>query len=226
MDERVLLFDVNETLLDVRAMAPRFEAAVGDAGLLPVWFGLLLRYSLEVSVIADYRPFDELAANALETALRGAGRSVEPHAIDTVVAAMTELPAHPDVAPALQRLTAAGFRLSTLTNSRSAVVRDQLAFAGIDHHFDHMLSVEDVRRFKPHPATYAHAASALGAPIDQLTLVAAHDWDVNGALAAGAAAAFVERPSATRAAHNTIPDIVGPDLGAVADQLIESIAHD
>ena len=222
MKRPVLVFDVNETLLDVKAMRPAFEATFGDATLMGDWFSMLLRYSLEVSVTGDYRSFDELAEAALAVAARRQGHDPTPDDVTSVIATMSNLPAHPDVAQGLADLSEAGFSLITLTNSRTEVVGAQLAFAGIAEHFDATLSVESVRAFKPAPATYEFAANTVDRPIDELLLIAAHDWDVNGALLAGAGAAFVERPGATRAPHNQIPAMVGPDLISVAAQLIDT----
>jgi 2-haloacid dehalogenase len=218
----VLVFDVNETLLDVRALTPAFSSAFGDAALLPAWFGLLLRYSLEVTVTGDYRPFDELAMDALLTAAAQADRQVSAPDAAAIIEAMAELPAHPDVAPALERLNAAGYRLVTLTNSRLEIVERQLRFAGIGDAFDTLLSIEDVERFKPAPETYALAAERTGTAIGDIMLVAAHDWDVNGALLAGAQAAFVEREGVTRARHDRIPSLSASDLAVIADLLTDA----
>jgi len=217
----VLLFDVNETLLDVRAMSPAFTETFGDAELLPKWFGTLLRYSLEVSVTGDYRSFDELAAGALMTTATSAGKSVTIDQATTVVATMSQLPAHSDVADGLGLLKQYGFRLATLTNSRLDVAHAQLEFAGLDSYFDTIMSVETVQRFKPHADTYHYGAEQLGVPIGAITMVAAHDWDVNGALLAGANAAFIERPGVARAPHARIPELVAPDIGALSRLLTQ-----
>lgn len=215
MTADVLLFDVNETMLDVKALAPKFTEMFGDADLLGEWFALLLRYSLDVTTTGDYRPFDELAAGALVTTATRAGKAIHADQATALADAMAELPAHPDVADALWTLKASGFRLATLTNSRLDVVRSQLEFAELDSFFDTVLSVETVERFKPHPDTYLYAASQLGVPIGAITMVAAHDWDVNGALLAGANAAFIERPGSPRAPHAQIPELVAPDIGGL-----------
>ncbi len=217
----VLLFDVNETLLDVKALGSAFSATFGDSELLPEWFGLLLRYSLEVSVTGDYRSFDELAVAALMTAANRAEKPIDHDEAAGLVDAMSQLPAHPDVADGLAALSAYGFRLATLTNSRLEVAHQQLESAGLTSHFDKVMSVESVKRFKPHADTYRYAAEQLDVPIGAITMVAAHDWDVNGALLAGANAAFIERPGAARAAHDRIPELVAPDIGALATLLTQ-----
>ena len=215
----VLLFDVNETLLDVKALAKNFTATFGDADLLGEWFGMLLRYSLEVSVTGDYHSFDELAVGALMTSATRVGKPVSVEDATALVGAMSELPPHPDVVDGLAALKQYGFKLATLTNSRLDVAHAQLGFAGIESYFDAVMSVETVQRFKPHGDTYRYAAEQLDVPIGAITMVAAHDWDVNGALLAGANAIFIDRPGAARAAHDRIPELVAPDLGALVSLL-------
>jgi FMN phosphatase YigB (HAD superfamily) len=107
---------------------------------------------------------------------------------------MQELSPHPEVPAALGRLRDAGLRLAALTNSTRQVAQAQLANAGLAELFEQILSADQVGRLKPAPEPYRMAAEALGVPVGQLWLVAAHGWDVAGALAAGCRAAFVARP--------------------------------
>ena len=107
---------------------------------------------------------------------------------------MRTLPPYPDVAPALDRLREGGFTLCSLTNSSLEVSRAQLEHAGIADRFEAILSADQVGRLKPAPEPYRLVAGTFDAPIGEVRLIAAHAWDCAGALAAGAAAAFVARP--------------------------------
>ena len=113
-----------------------------------------------------------------------------------------------------------GLRLVTLTNSAPAAVQQQLANAGLNAFFERSFSVDPVRRFKPAPEAYRSVADALGVPVDQLRLVAAHAWDIVGALRAGCAAAFVARPGKVLYPLGPQPDIVGPNLRQVAQAIV------
>lgn len=77
-----------------------------------------------------------------------------------------------------------------------------------------------MRRFKPAPEAYRSVANALGVPVDQLRLVAAHAWDIVGALRAGCAAAFVAGPGKVLYPLGPLPDIVGPDFRKVAQAIV------
>jgi 2-haloacid dehalogenase len=80
--------------------------------------------------------------------------------------------------------------------------------------------MDTVQQFKPVTETYRMAARELGVATSDLRLVAAHDWDVAGALRAGWAAAFMARPGMVLGPLSERPDIVGRDLREVVDQIL------
>ena len=183
------------------------------------WFGLMLRLSLVATVTRTYRPFDVLGKDALVITAGKYGLALEKEALDIILGDMQRLPPHSDVIPALTRFRKAGYRMATLTNSAPPVLAAQLNHAGLADFFEHQISVDAVGLFKPAPETYRHAAGQLGVAIGDIRLVAAHDWDVTGAIRAGARAAFVARKGMVLGQTAEIPDIVGPDLLAIAVQL-------
>lgn len=217
---KAIVFDVNETLLDLRAMEPLFEEAFGSTDLLAPWFGQLLRHSLVATVTDTYSPFDVLGVDALQLTAAKAGLDLSENGAAHVVDGMRYLPPHPDVLPAITRLRDHGFSIATLTNSPQHLLTAQLTNAEIADLFDMTLTVDPVRKFKPHLDTYRSGAERLGVDMSELRLVAAHDWDVSGAIRAGAAAAFVARPGMVLSGASETPDIVGPDLEAVAAAII------
>jgi 2-haloacid dehalogenase len=76
-----------------------------------------------------------------------------------------------------------------------------------------------VQRLKPAPKTYQMAAERLGVPLGEIRLVAAHAWDIAGALRAGCAA-FVARPGMVLDPLVPAPDVVGADMGEVAEHIL------
>jgi 2-haloacid dehalogenase len=216
---QVCVFDVNETLLDLSALDPFFERTFRDAAVRREWFAQMLQLALTATITGQYRPFGEHALAALEMLGARRGVSIGDGERAAVREGMTSLPAHPDVRPALERLRAADVRLATLTNSTLEVAEAQLAFAGIRDLFEASLSADSVQRLKPAPEPYRHAAEQLGVSMGEVLLVAAHGWDVAGAMAAGAQAAFVARPGMVRDPRGREPDLVVADLGELADRL-------
>lgn len=110
--------------------------------------------------------------------------------------------------------------MAAFTQASQRVLDAQLRHAGLIHYFEQGISVADVRRFKPHLATYRYAAERMGVAPAQATLLAAHGWDVAGAQRAGLAAGFVARPGQTLYPLAPPPDYQGKTLVEVARQLI------
>lgn len=218
-DREVVLFDVNETLLDLSALAPAFSSIL-PVESMTVWFLRMLHNSLVANSTGHYESFDRQGVDALMVTARSVGVSLSEPQAARIVAGMTSLPPHPDVVPALERLAESGFRLATLTNSSATVLEEQMSNAGLVDFFEELISVEVVQQFKPAPATYLYAAGRLRVPIDDVRLVAAHSWDVTGASRAGAKTAYVSRGKSVPGPLSETPEIVGEDLVAVADSII------
>lgn len=202
----VIAFDVNETLLDLSPLDP----LLGGAEVRKRWFAQMLQIAFVGGLTGNYVDFPTAQRAALT--MLGLDNAAE------VAARMRELPLHPDVVPALERLS--GFTLVALTNSPLAVVTEQFEFNGVTGLFDAILSADDVRALKPQARAYQHVGDTLGVPLAQVRLVAAHGWDIAGALAAGCQGAFVRRPGQELIPIGPQPDIVGNDLLDVADALV------
>lgn len=217
---RVIVCDVNETLLDVAALEPDFKDVFGDARVLQDWFATVLLYSEVATLAGPYTDFASIAGAALDMTATARNVTMSPENRTRILQGMLKLPVHSDVRDGLQIMRDAGLRLVTLTNSAPAAVQQQLANAGLTSLFERSFSVDTVRRFKPAPEAYRSVAETLKVPIGQLRLVAAHAWDVVGALRAGCAAAFVARPGKVLYPLGPTPDIVGPDFKQVAQQIV------
>jgi 2-haloacid dehalogenase len=220
MPSELLAFDVNETLLDLSALDAPFRDAFGDAALRPAWFQTMLQLAFVGGLTGSYADFTSAQFAALKMVAERAGRALTDAQSEAIIGGMRRLPAHPEVPEALGRLRAAGFRQVTLTNSPLDVARAQIEFAGLTVFFEETISADEVKQLKPAAAPYLHVANRFSLPIGQVRLIAAHAWDVSGALAAGARAAFVARPGAVPSPLGPQPDIVGRDLLEVADRLI------
>lgn len=219
---KIVFFNVNETLIDPSSLKESLSQVLeGRGDLLPLWFTTVLQYSLVETVTRSYRDLDEigaaclvmLAANhGIELDLEGAKKALEP---------LESLPAHPDTKPALTSLKEAGFTLATLTNLPQRIVDKQLMNAGLSEFFTKQLSVSDMETFKPHVATYQWAGRQMAAAPGDCMLVAAHGWDIAGALRAGMRGVFVSRPGAQPYPLAPSGEFSAPDLMKVADYLIE-----
>ncbi|MEB0262791.1 MULTISPECIES: haloacid dehalogenase type II [unclassified Mucilaginibacter] len=215
----VILFDVNETLLDMTPIKERINTILDHTDAFRIWFGLLLQYSLVANNTANYRDFPTIAGATLNMVAESFGLSIDDETKKSVLGLMTHLTAYPDVEPGLKKLSAAGFRLATLTNSPERVLTDQLNFAGIQAYFESTLSIDAIKTYKPSLNTYQWAAEQLGAGTGEIILVAAHGWDIAGAGLAGLQTAFISRKGQSLYPLADKPDFIGKDLLEVADEI-------
>ena len=219
---KCLFFDVNETLLDLDAMKESVAAALGGRpDLLPLWFTTMLQYSLVATVGDHYDDFGVIGAATLQMVARNHDIDLSDDAAKQALAPIRSLPAHPDVRPALEQLKQAGYSMVTLTNSSQAGVDAQMKNAGLTDLFDDRLSGEHVQMFKPHSHVYKWASRKMNVPPEDCMLIAAHGWDIAGALWAGWRGAFVARPGAQLYPLAKQPEINKPDMQQVAAQLLQ-----
>tara|TARA_R110002012_G_scaffold124834_1_gene276038 strand:- start:7331 stop:8032 length:702 start_codon:yes stop_codon:yes gene_type:complete len=218
-----IVFDVNETLLDITTLEPFFDRVFGNATVLREWFAELILYSQTVTLSGLYVPFGDLAGGVLRMVGKNKQIAVQDTDVSELKSLIGSMPAYGDVVPALTKLRDAGFTLVTLTNSAPSPAPAPLEKAGIAALFDDHFSVADVGNFKPHPSTYQMVADRLGVDISSLCMVACHIWDTIGAQSAGCQGAFIARP------HNNVlyipgvprPDFTSDDLSDLADQIIQ-----
>lgn len=209
-----------ETMLNTTVLEPHFERVFGNKDALREWFSQLLLYSEVATIAGPYVDFTTIASAALK--MTAESRKVRVSSSDRalILKAMLALPVHPDVHDALLCLQTSGLRLVTLTNSNQKAMEAQLKNAGIDKYFERNFSVDSVRKYKPAAETYEMVAKELKVKTSDLRMVAAHAWDIIGAMRAGAAGAFVARAGKVLNPLHDEPDIVGKDLRVVAKKIV------
>ncbi len=215
----IVVFDVNETLLSLASLKPSFADVFGNADSIGEWFARMLHGSLVSNELVDYRSFATIGTESLMMLASKHGITIDPsHAAD-VVAGMQRLDPHPDVLPALAALRNAGFKVATLTNGSDDTAAAQLEYAGLLPLLDDTMTVDAVRRFKPAREVYLAAAERFGVAPSEMLMVAAHDWDVAGAAAAGCQTAFVTRPAVFWSLPGDPPGLVVGDLDGLVEAL-------
>ena len=221
MVERAAIFDVNETMLDLRALDPLFSGWFGNAAARREWFAQTLHFALTLAATREFRSFGEVGRAAL-TALANRRQAHLPEdAFDQLRGELIRLPAHQDVAPALKQLRAAGIRTAALSNNPLPVLREQLENAGLTALFDEVMSVDEAGTLKPAPEVYHYAIDRIQVAPAATWMVAAHGWDIAGAMRAGLRGAFLARPGQAPDPFAP-PEIVAGDLNEVARAIIVS----
>lgn len=211
----VVAFDVNETLLDLAPVRAALVELGQPADLLTAVFSRTLLTGFAAATAGTWCRFRDAfdAALAQATDLDGPARS---QVADTFL----QLAPHPDVEPALRRLVEGGVRVVTLTHGSPGVAEAGLERGGVTPLVERSLSSEVIRAWKPAREVYLWAAGVCDVEPARLALVAAHGWDVHGALRAGLSAAWFPRSERVYPAVYDPAAIVAGDLAGAVDALL------
>ena len=215
-----ILFDINETILDLSSLKPKFKAAFGDETVTATWFSMLLHTSTVCIVTNIKTDFATLAGAMLDAIAARSGVELSAVMRDEILGGFSSLPPHADVKPALTRLRSAGYRMVAFTNSSLNLVSSQIDNAGLTEYYDEIVSVDETGSFKPDPKVYEFVAKRINRPLGELRLVATHDWDTHGALAAGMLAAYIDRSGAPYHPLYYRPDVYATSMDDVVEQII------
>ncbi len=218
----VLVFDVNETLIDIESLGPHFERMFGDRRVLREWFGQLVMYSMTITLADNYVDFFSLGQAVLRMTADLHHVEITNDDVRALSAGMQTMPAHPDVQNGLRILADRGYRLVTLTNSPpSPAGATPLEHAGIADYFERQFSVDTSRVYKPSLRLYTQVAAELGVPPSECMMVAAHVWDTIGAQSAGFSGALLTRPGNAPLSTPALPqpNLIAEDLVELARQL-------
>src|SRR5438128_7874709 len=216
----LIVFDVNETLLDLTTMEPTFERIFQDKSAMRLWFANFIMYSAALTVAGCYVPFTDIGSAVMKMLPDTRGIRINEADKKELVEKFSTMPPHPEVPAALQKLRRAGYRLFTLTDNLLEVQTRQLEHGGIVDFFERRFSADGVRHHKPSPEAYAYVERELAVEPSQLCLIACHTWDTLGAVAAGWEAALIKRVGNDVLGVGPQPEIVGDNLNDVANQLI------
>jgi 2-haloacid dehalogenase len=220
-DRPLIVFDVNETLLDLDTIRPTFDRIFDDPAAMRLWFANLITYSEALTLAGVYVPFTDIGGAALQMLAAARGITVTAEDGAELTDRFASMPTHPEVPAALRRLRDRGFRLFTLTDNTLEISGRQLRKAGVIDNFERRFSVDEtVRRHKPAPEAYASVSRELGVEPSGMCLIACHVWDTLGALAAGWEAGLILREGNAPLAVGPQPTYIGDDLDAIADQLV------
>ncbi|TGN39094.1 haloacid dehalogenase type II [Paracoccus liaowanqingii] len=224
MTRPILVFDVNETLLDLDHLSPLFADLFGDGAVMRDWFAQLILYSQTVTLSGLHSDFATLAGGVLRMIGTIRGVRITEDDIARLRAALGSMPAHPDAADALGLLRDHGFRMVTLTNSPPSDGPSALQRSGLGPYFEQAFSVQPSGGFKPAPQTYRLVSEALNVPPSQLCLVACHVWDTIGLQALGGKGALVTHGVNALLVVPGLPqpDLTAADLTALARLIVQS----
>lgn len=215
----VIVFDVNETLSDMRPLGAAFTGSGMPSHMARIWFAEILRDGFALTAVGDNPAFADLAAESLQRLIADfSGPGDHQDQVDQIMGTLTGLHMHPDAAPGIEALRDIA-ELVTLSNGATSVAESLLTRGGVRDAFTRLLSVQDAARWKPAREAYDYAARECGQQAERMLLIAVHPWDIHGANAAGLRTAWINRAEAAYPAYFSKPDIEAADLQALAGKL-------
>jgi len=226
MARDTILFDINETVLDLSTLKPKFEAVFDSPDVISIWFTTLLHTSTVSALTGIKTGFAILAGTALDVIAARRGIILSENQRSEILGGFASLKPHSDILPALSALRSAGYRTVAFSNSSLDLITNQISNAGLNASFDQIISVEETGSFKPDRKVYEFAANHLKRPIGDLRLVATHDWDTHGAMVAGMQAAYIQRGSAPYHPHFMKPDVYATDMNKIVKKIIREDGQD
>jgi 2-haloacid dehalogenase len=216
----VIVFDVNETLLDMAPLKTNINNLLEEPQAFRIWFGMVLHYSLVENCTDQYHDFSTIAEAVLKMSAASLNKTVSDENMKKALSAIKSLKAYPDVEKGLTLLKENGFRLATLTNSPENALKEQLINSNLTDHFEQALSINAIEKYKPLAETYLWAAKKLGVKPEEIIMIAAHGWDLAGATNAGLATGFIAREGQSLYTLSKKPDFEASDILEMAEKLV------
>ncbi len=190
-----LAFDVYGTLIDTAGVTGALRAVAGEraGAFAQAWREKQLEYSFRRALMQDYVPFGVCIAQALDYTCAGFGVALTAGERDELLGLYRRLPAFPDAAAGLAALAALPVRRFAFSNGHPEDLQSLLASSGLIDSVEGIVSLYDVRTYKPNPAAYAHFHRAAQTGGAETWLISSNPFDVIGAVAAGMRALWLRR---------------------------------
>lgn len=190
-----LAFDVYGTLINTHGVLSALEELVGDNAKVfsNTWREKQLEYSFRKGLMQNYETFSVCTSQALDYTCTFYGINLSEEQKKGLMSIYRILPAFDDVKEGLTQLKSAGFRLYAFSNGAADALEVLLSNAGIRELFLDVVSVDDLRTFKPSPAVYSHFLRQAKSTGSSAWLISSNPFDVIGSISAGMKAAWVQR---------------------------------
>ncbi len=216
-------FDIYGTLVDPLEMNEHLRPVVGEDladRFSELWRQKQVEYTFRRALMRRYEDFGVCTRQALSHTANVLSVGISEKDREKLIEEYQNLRPFPDVMPGIEALKSGGHRLVAFSNGVEATARTLLDRAGVLPHLEEVISVDDLKTFKPDPQVYEYLARRLGAEPSETWLISSNPFDVIGAKSAGLKSAWVQRNSDVRFDPWDIePDLVVPDLERLAERL-------
>jgi len=190
-----LAFDVYGTLIDTHGLVDRLQVMIGNraAEFSRTWRDKQLEYSFRRGLMQNYETFAVCTRQALDYTCSFYQIKLAEEQKEELLGGYRVLPAFDDVQAGLSALQGSGFRCYAFSNGSADAVDTLLSSAGIRDLFLGIVSVDELKSFKPNPAVYCHFMRKSGASGGNAWLISSNPFDVIGAISAGMRSVWLKR---------------------------------
>jgi 2-haloacid dehalogenase len=205
---KAIAFDLYGTLFDVHSVAVQCDEQFPGRGqeISNVWRQKQLEYTWLRSLMNRYIPFEHVTEEALRFTIRHLGLELDERACRSLSDAYLRLQAYPEVPDALRALRDRGLKLAILSNGSPHSIDAVVTNAGLRNSFDHLLSVDPVRVYKPDNRAYELAEQTFGVGRREILFVSSNAWDATGARYFGFPTCWINRGGKTFEEMGQRPD--------------------
>ncbi|WP_435237669.1 haloacid dehalogenase type II [Psychromonas sp. PT13] len=218
---KAVFFDMNETMLNLSLLKDSFDKHFEDKYVLKYWFTKLLHTSTVVGSMNEYANFGQLSEAVLESLFHENGKLLTTDIKNEILGSFKSLPTYDDVPLALALLRKNGIKTIAVSNSSLAMIKEQLTNANIIELFDNYYSVDSVEKYKPFNDIYEYVANKEQLSIENIAMVASHDWDLFGAKKIGLTTAYIKRKEEIFNPYYPRPDYSDTDLYSLINKFIK-----
>lgn len=216
---KALVFDVYGTLFDVHSVTAKAESLYGGQGkkISQLWRKKQLEYSTLREIMGTYKPFSAVTLDALRHTLNELGLQSVEQQEDELMREYKALILYPEVSQVLNKLS--DKRLAVFSNGSRDMLEPLIERSAINRQMDNIISVDDIKRYKPSPASYGYALEQLGLEPTEVLFLSSNGWDVAGAKNFGFRTAWINRSGQADEELDSRPDTVCEDLNGVLEWL-------
>ncbi|TWT09279.1 haloacid dehalogenase type II [Planomicrobium sp. CPCC 101079] len=210
---KALVFDVYGTIFDVLSVSKACEEMYPGKGedLGKTWHSKQMEYLFLHQLMGRYIPFSEVTKEGLRFSINEhLGEKLGAAKEQELFEAFLHLTPYPEVAETLEQLKEK--ELMVFSNGSHNMLDPLVENAGYAPFFKHIISVDEIKQFKPSLYSYQYMLNKIGLKHEEILFVSSNNWDVAGAKNFGFQTAWINRKKQTVDELGLDPDFIFEDL--------------
>lgn len=211
---KTYVFDAYGTLFDVFSVTEKCEELFPGNGntISQTWRKKQLEYSYLRQMMGKYRPFSEITRDALRFAVAEANQELSTHDQEVLLDAYRKLKVYEEAPQVLKELNEQGVTLAIFSNGSHDMLDPLVEQSSLSGLIDYIISADDVKQYKPTPASYTHVLDTLEIKRDNVLFMSSNGWDISGAQSFGFHTAWINRKEQPVEELNLVPNSIYNDL--------------